>query len=453
MYRLNDLILPPTSEHLVLLQYLLLGTLAVHVVYMALVVGGTGLSLLFSGFAIANGDEFARKASGRVVPLTAISPQTMLAFGILPLPAILFLCAQIVPDFANCPAKFVVVTLFGSIFGFGALHAYLRAVNADVPILKRMPFALAALALFVPSYLVFFGSVSLIADPEYWPFMDRPYEVLLTWHGMAKFLQFLCFAGVAAGLRLAVATPERDDGEEARFVATLRRHGAGHALGAAMGLPVVTAFYMLQAPWSAKSDGFFSVFLLALIFLGWGARKLWPLAVDAEARPRLGGQAAVLLTLAVSALFVQDHRARAVALQEENAALVAPMDQKKDELLARFEAAHEAGQAGGGDAAAGEKVFQQRCAACHAFDKKVVGPALAEAATEYVGNVDGLIGFITNPQKIRPDYPAMPKLGLPPKDVRNVAQYVLSQVGGDDESGDSETSQPSAPAPNGGDAE
>lgn len=30
------------------------------------------------------------------------------------------------------------------------------------------------------------------------------------------------------------------------------------------------------------------------------------------------------------------------------------------------------------DAAAGKAVFTQKCAACHAFDKKLVGPALKE---------------------------------------------------------------------------
>ena len=92
--------------------------------------------------------------------------------------------------------------------------------------------------------------------------MDLPYEVLFTWHGIAKFLQFLCLAGVVAGLRLAVAAPEGEGEDETQFIATLRRHGAGHALAATMGLPIITGFYMVQAPWSAKSGGFFNVWLV-----------------------------------------------------------------------------------------------------------------------------------------------------------------------------------------------
>ncbi|PJB70616.1 MAG: hypothetical protein CO096_11045, partial [Armatimonadetes bacterium CG_4_9_14_3_um_filter_66_14] len=55
---------------------------------------------------------------------------------------------------------------------------------------------------------------------------------------------------------------------------------------------------------------------------------------------------------------------------------------------------------------------------------------LGEAAKKYAGNPQGLIDFVTSPRKIQPDFPNMPKLGLSAKDIRNVATYVLQQVGG-----------------------
>ena len=128
MASLRKLIAPPTSEHLALLHYLLFAMLLVHVLYVALVVGGTGLSVLFSGFAVANGDPFARRAARRLVEATLGTPAVMFTLGILPIPAILFACAQIVPDFAHNPSRFVALVLGGAAVAFGLLHGYVKTV-------------------------------------------------------------------------------------------------------------------------------------------------------------------------------------------------------------------------------------------------------------------------------------------------------------------------------------
>jgi len=432
MDSLNKLIAHPTSEHLALLHFVLFAVLLVHVLYVGLVVGGTALSVLFSGFAVANGDAFARRAARRVVMETLGTPAAMLTLGILPIPVILFTCAQIVPDFAHNPVRFVALVLGGAVVAFGLLHAYAKTVQADVSVLKRLPLALAALGVFLATYLVFIGSISLLYDPEYWRFMVLPCQVMFSWHALAKFLQFLCFAGIAVGVRLVLLTPNPDDEDDAQFVATLRKHGAAHALGASMGLPLLMAFHSVHTPAVARSAGFYNAILVCLVFLCLGAHKLWSVITDVEARPRVGVQALVLLGIAVVTVFVQDSGARATALTEENALLVAQMDAEREEALAKYEAAMEEAEGGSaaGDGTLGEQVFKKVCSTCHAFDKKVVGPPLGEAAKKYAGNPQGLIDFVTSPRKIQPDFPNMPKLGLSAKDIRNVATYVLQQVGG-----------------------
>ena len=76
----------------------------------------------------------------------------------------------------------------------------------------------------------------------------------------------------------------------------------------------------------------------------------------------------------------------------------------------------------------GKEIFQVRCASCHKFDGKLVGPPYNEVVPKYFDNEDELIAFIKHPSKIDPNYPPMPKPGLRPNEVKAVAGYVLEQV-------------------------
>jgi len=74
----------------------------------------------------------------------------------------------------------------------------------------------------------------------------------------------------------------------------------------------------------------------------------------------------------------------------------------------------------------GEDIYKGKCIACHAFDKKIVGPPYNEVLKKYEGKVDDLAKFILNPVKVNPDYPAMPNQGVKPSEAKAVAEYILS---------------------------
>jgi len=77
----------------------------------------------------------------------------------------------------------------------------------------------------------------------------------------------------------------------------------------------------------------------------------------------------------------------------------------------------------------GEKIYNEKCVACHKFDQKVVGPPYQETVPKYSGDLKKLAGFIYNPQKVNPDYPAMPNQGLKQKEAEAVAKYIMDKVG------------------------
>ncbi|MCX6165537.1 MAG: hypothetical protein NTU73_11880, partial [Ignavibacteriae bacterium] len=75
-----------------------------------------------------------------------------------------------------------------------------------------------------------------------------------------------------------------------------------------------------------------------------------------------------------------------------------------------------------------EKIFNQKCIACHKFDVKLVGPPYKETVPKYNGDVVKLAEYIFNPQKINPDYPAMPNQGLKKKEAEAMAKWLIEKV-------------------------
>ncbi len=75
----------------------------------------------------------------------------------------------------------------------------------------------------------------------------------------------------------------------------------------------------------------------------------------------------------------------------------------------------------------GEKIFNTICAACHAYDHAVVGPAFNEVLSKYVGHENDLVSFVNDPQKINPNFPQMPKPGLNQDQLKAITTYVLAE--------------------------
>ncbi|MCX7612217.1 MAG: hypothetical protein N2043_11580 [Ignavibacterium sp.] len=73
------------------------------------------------------------------------------------------------------------------------------------------------------------------------------------------------------------------------------------------------------------------------------------------------------------------------------------------------------------------EIYQVKCAACHQFDKKLVGPAHLEVLPKYEGKLNQLVAFIRNPVKVNPAYPPMPNPGLKPNEAEAVAKYLLDE--------------------------
>jgi cytochrome c len=71
------------------------------------------------------------------------------------------------------------------------------------------------------------------------------------------------------------------------------------------------------------------------------------------------------------------------------------------------------------------EIYQVKCASCHKWDQKLVGPPHLEVLPKYVGKEAQLEAFIRNPVKVDPAYPPMPNPGLKPNEAKAMAKYLL----------------------------
>lgn len=83
----------------------------------------------------------------------------------------------------------------------------------------------------------------------------------------------------------------------------------------------------------------------------------------------------------------------------------------------------------GGVEISGEEIYKAKCVACHAFDKKIVGPPHREVLAKYGDRKADMIKFVLNPTKVDPAYPPMPNQGLKPKEAEAVVEYLYEHYG------------------------
>ncbi len=75
----------------------------------------------------------------------------------------------------------------------------------------------------------------------------------------------------------------------------------------------------------------------------------------------------------------------------------------------------------------GKLAYYGICAGCHSYNNIIVGPSVQDIQTIYPNNPDGIVEFITNPYKKRPNSAEMPSQKSLSEEVRKaVAEYMLS---------------------------
>ncbi|BCR03289.1 hypothetical protein DESUT3_03580 [Desulfuromonas versatilis] len=420
---------PITPENLPLLKLVLAVLLGALTPLLGFLAGGTVAAVLLE---IYGGEKNNHRKLAAALFARTLQGQTV-ALPTLLLVAAALACAGLVYPETGLGPAFAAASLLPLAVGLALLHLRptLTARPSCPAWLGSAVVLTGAGALFAAMFVLLSG-LALLLHPDQWPHLGRLPWLILSWNGLARFLEILVLSfGLTGAVILLCAAAEGGSTPGAEgFRRFACRTGAVLALVSLLAWPPLQLWGLYTLAGQARS-GFLFALAIAALAVGLGLAlillNLLETSSPALAKPALLGFLALFLTGALS-----DHNARGTHLNEQTlpqgrarAAAFYP----KAAALPEPPSTAAPAPAPSAAAADGEAVFQRICAGCHAFDRRVVGPPLNSVLGKYQGRLAELKGFIRKPVKINPDYPSMPQLGLAEPEIDAVARYLLQRAG------------------------
>lgn len=186
-------------------------------------------------------------------------------------------------------------------------------------------------------------------------------------------------------------------------------------LRASVILPILIAINLFSFPEANLSGSIFvyTVVSILLIFLAYHFFYM----IQYKNDYRFGSLIFFVLIFASVAFIIKDQKAMTNATKSHSLMLSTEYNKILAELKGEVTVA----------VLSGKEIYDVRCASCHKFDQKLVGPAHFDVLPKYVGNEPKLVAFIRNPIKVDPAFPPMPNPGLKPQEAEAVAKYLLDE--------------------------
>ncbi len=422
---------PLSTEFYALLRYGLFLVLLIHLPFLGAIIGGSTVSLFLTYLGKETRDPSYPRFSKELAQAVLPGKSVLFIFGFVPVLLVWFVYERILFDTTPLPWHFWSAILAILFAGFALLHVYRSAwdLAPDLPPLHVGAGAVGVLALIL-AFFLFANGYGILFNPEKLPLLAKQVRFFMSWNAVVKFLLFLAFFfGMTGGLILLLGgrSAKGKEGPDGVYRELVRDVGSHLAYLATMVLPVFVLLDLVTLPKVALSAGVFAtsaaVLLLSLLVC---------LGLSLAAGKEEGGSGAWVLALYVLIFLVvllHDHAAVGNAYGDRIAFLTMQAQAAVTEQ-AKEEHREEPAAAAKEEAEPGKAVYEKVCAGCHQIDIRVVGPPLSEVVPKYAGDVEKLKGFIRNPVKVKPDYPSMPKLGLPEEEIDAVARYLIDRVKG-----------------------
>ena len=415
---LNKLLVLPDPHHLELIQPMA-GTLEfVFLSFLGMAVVSTALALAQARSNPPLAQRLAQAISSRL--------SVWVTFGLLPLMTLTVLLGQLVygSRFGIFPAIVKLSPL--AVLGLAGLWRYRQCgcrIAGTIGVLATLAFALP-----------FVNLLEMLHWPERWPLLNPLLPNIYDVQGVVRALIFLSGGVLATGGALLF---RGFVWSESRIPADAPERGAYRVwalcltLIGAVTLPALVVWDAAILPVGAESFQALAVSGPLLVAL-WLAAVLAGTMLLNPDRCR----ATLVVLLVFSGLACETARENLIqttALADKLALLRMNAEAQFAKLQMDQEAHYTSNVPL--DPKAGEKIYAEKCSACHAFDHKVVGPAHKDVLPKYLGQSEKLQGFILAPQKVDPAFPAMPAQGLSRREARAVAEYLLTRLAAETKGG------------------
>jgi cytochrome c len=424
----KDVLLPLPAPFWLLVGLLLVSFMA-HILFVNLMVGSSLLALWTEIKGLKKKDW--DRVSAAIAATITVNKSLAVVLGVAPLLTISVLyTAQFYSSSTLLgTAWLLVIPLVILAFLFTYAHKYSwDALDRS----KGVHLALISLAcaLFLSIPFIFLANINLMLYPEHWRRIVSFWDALWLPNVLPRYFHFVMASLALTGLFFVYyfrRTSGRSDLGSLK-VSEVTRVFYGVALAATAAQVLFGLLLFFTLPAHVVSLRLIGILILVLALVPVALWWLWR-EVRAEDPGRRFRPIVAVLTVVVSLMVLARHEVREAAVQPHRAKVTAKTVQYEAQVAATQGYLLMPGGLGGVPASPGSVIFTRRCASCHSFERRLVGPALNQALAIYRGNPQGLKAWILKPGRKRPDYPAMPPQELPPDELQQLVEYVLQTAG------------------------
>lgn len=439
---LDKLVLPQSAEHIVLLHYMLILILALFVPFISIVFGGTFASIHYGKKYRKTKMLFYKRFSKDVIEYVTVNNGVGVILGIVPLLAAILIFAQLMHTSNIQTVNFLALSLVMIIVALLMIYTYryslmlsnvFDSVNPnsisdkdteeDYKKIREkssylsINYGKAGLILLFIGIWFYVAAITSATNFSSWNYsglitaLAAP-KVLLN---LLIFIAFAITLTSSAILFLHLYWDESKKDEDPIYTKFVKDTASKAGLKASISLPFLILINLLSFSNTTLSGSIFiyAVISILLIFIAYNFFYM----ILFKNNYRFGSLIFLVLILASIALIVKDQKAMTNATEKHSLVL----STQYNTILAELK--------GEGTVAvlSGKEIYDVRCASCHKFDQKFVGPAHKDVLPKYVGKEAQLVAFIRNPVKVDPAYPPMPNPGLKPQEADAVAKYLLDE--------------------------
>lgn len=304
--------------------------------------------------------------------------------------------------------------------GILAMYAYSFLLRSRQGLALPLAVGSSGIAFLTLALFLLFTACALLFTPEKWPFLSNQPRLFFSWAGVANFLQFLALSLATTGTVLVLGYKYTSEPEEPPPNSKIGRGAPIFLVTGLLLWPPLVLFEIINLPDIAFSTEVFGLFLFGTLLALATCWMGFSFCLKPPPKPTIIPIITLLGIFLCSAL--GHHLMRENILRPALTTFPA-----LPYVVKQADAIETTGTIASETLSRGETLFKRNCSVCHAFDRRVVGPPLDSALPSYQGQVDKLRAFIANPVKIRPDYPSMPRLGLPEEDIRAISDWLLEE--------------------------
>ncbi len=437
---LDNLVLPQSAEHLKLLNYLLGLSLIVLVPYFSVLLGFTFLSSYYFKNGLKDKNDDNIKLSKLLIDTITFNKVIVFGFGVVPLLSVALIAIQILYlNKINIEFYFlisIITFLISVIYIYVFKHSLsLFLITEKIPdnesesfnnsvikeyktksLLINKKYPLLGYVFLLISLYFLSSAINLSINYSTPNFNPNVFSVIFSLGSLVTFLYFLAFAALLTFSLLMLLLKKNEDTFSKEFFNDLLSFGLKFNIVAVVIFLLFTIIKLVFTPFAGLSYDYFILLVVSVFVLLIIANQIYLMLKDKNLS--LINSSLFLTVIVLALAVVQNTSAFSVSTSKEvnniSEKYIVYQDEFKQSLGITTVVIN------------GEDIYKGKCVACHAFDKKIVGPPYNEVLVKYEGKVDDLAKFILNPVKVNPDYPAMPNQGVKPAEAKAVAEYILS---------------------------